>query len=338
MGAGIDRFDFDSTRLAAADRFAAYHALYSAGADVCPAGPDFAATLTAWKLDRALLYDRRLRAVAHVRDAVRVRRDGFEHFTLTCVPAGELHVDSGDGFVRMPPGAVLIADTARPAINRAVDARIVTMSVARERVALLTDRPERLHGVLIPAERAFLLADHMRALVRHGGLLGAAQLQAVSRVTIDLLAAALAGSGVRAPMAYDRARLDRTDRVRAFIDERLADGIAVDTLLERFALSRATLYRDFAVWGGVGRYVAERRLERLRARLADPGDTRSMAALADALGFSTESRMSASFLGRFGTRPGRYRRMLADEAEPQRARRSMREWQATLRTGSNRSG
>jgi len=331
MAAGAsNQFDFDGTTLAAHERFAAYGDLYSVGCDVDRGDGRFGARITGWRLDRSLLYDRRLRGVAHRRDAARVRRDAMAHVTLTLAVSGEFHVDAGDGYRRLAPGEMLLLDMTRPMRNRAAAAHIVTMSMARDRIARLVDEPRELHGRVIAAGPAALLADHLRALVRNGAQVAPAMLMPLARVGLDLLGGALAIDPARERPLYTTA--ERIDRVRAHIEERLFEpGLGPDAVMARFALSRATLYRDFQPWGGLASYIRARRTEVLRERLADRDETRSLADLAELLGFSTEARLSEAFRARFGVRPGAFRTMARDETAPARALRRMREWQNVLR-------
>ena len=325
------QFGYDSAALNQRDRFDAYRQLYAPGADVSSIGDDFRAAMAGWRLDRALLYDRRLNGVAHERDDGRVRRDAMEHFTLTLVVAGEFHADAGAGFRRVRPGEVLLMDMTRPARNRAPAAHIVTMSMARDRVARLTPSQRRLHGQVLGVDQAGLLGDHMASLARRGAGLTPAMLMPVTRIGVDLLGAALAGAPDREYGAIDVAAA-RTDRVRAHIEERLFEpGFGPEAVMARFALSRATLYRDFQQWGGLAAYIRRRRVEALSERLADPEDHQSLAQLAAQLGFSTETRQSEAFLAHFGMRPGAYRETVRGEAGIAQAMRRMTEWQSVLR-------
>ena len=325
-----NRFGFDSAAFVAAEQFAAYRDLYSAGADIDRIGGGFAARMTGWRLDRSLLYDRRLSGIGHARDDRRVGRDAMAHMTLTLVVAGEFHVDAGDGYRRVMPGELLLLDMTRPMRNRVPAAHIITMSMTRERIARLVRDPRRLHGQLIPAAQAALLADHMRSLARNGATAPPAMLMPLARVGLDLLGAALAIDPARERPAHVTA--ERIDWVRAYIEERLFEpALGPEAIMARFALSRATLYRDFQPWGGLASYIRSRRLDVLGERLADRGETRSLADLADLLGFSTEARLSEAFLARFGMRPGAYRTMTRHEVASATAARHMRECQRVLR-------
>jgi|GEM_PF-458790 len=322
---------FDSASLPTARRFDAYHALYARGADAQATGPGFSVTMRGWRLDRALLYDRHLVDVAHARDAARAGHDGLDHLTLTLVMRGDYHVDTGPGFRRVAPGEILIIDMRQPMRNRAVDAHVLTLSLAREALVAAVGNADGWHGHVVAPDRAALLADHLASLARHGALLSPASLMAIGRVTIELLGIALAASPAHESLVAARPHIERRDRVRAFIAERLADPIlGPDVLVDRFALSRATLYRDFAPWGGLARYIRDRRLDWLRERLS-AGDRRPIAEIAEQVGLAHEGRTSDSFHSRFGLRPGAYRRLVDRETALDVTHRRMGEWQSELR-------
>jgi len=162
-------------------------------------------------------------------------------------------------------------------------------------------------------------------------LLTPAMLMPISRITLDLLRIVLADRDDLEMVRLDP-RVERVDRMRAFVEEHLTEAdFDPPALIERFALSRATLYRDFEPWGGPAHYIRQRRLERLRDRLQDPNDPRALAELAAALGFSGENVASAAFVEAFGVRPGAYRRQAQGESDMARSRRRMGEWQSVLR-------
>lgn len=322
---------FDSAALPVGQRIDAYCALYAPGADARAAGPDFSVSMRGWRLDRAVLYDRRLIDVSHRRDATRANRDALDHFTLTLVVSGDYHADAGNGFRRVSPGEILMMDTLRPLVNHAPNAHVLTLSLARNGLITAAGAAEGWHGHVIPVHRGFLLADHIASLARHGALLSPASLLAIGRVTLDLLSVALTPNLSREALDQGRAHTERRDRIRAVIAERLDDPLlGPEMLVEQFNLSRATLYRDFAPWGGLARYIRNLRLERLRERLSS-GDPRPIGALAEAVGLDHEGRASDAFLKRFGQRPGAYRRMVLTESPFDGAHRRMGEWQSELR-------
>jgi AraC-like DNA-binding protein len=319
---------FDSSALAAERRFEQYHALYSAGADAIELGPQFEARMSGISLDRAVLYDRHLNDVGHERTPARCARDGMEHFTLTTLVAGEFHVDSAAGFVRLRPGESVLLDISRPMRNRAFHAHIITMAIARDRVFRATDIGlASLHGRRIDPHGGGLLFDHLRSLVHRAPSLADTRLIPLAGVTSAILGLSLGGDkDVRRTMAGIR-----LDEIASFVDGNLADPkFGVGSVLTRFALSRATLYRLFQAQGGFASYVRRQRLRQIRQRLSSGGNESSLADLAVAAGFKSESQASDAFLAAFGVRPGVYRRRAREESEFDRARRRLAEWTADL--------
>jgi AraC-like DNA-binding protein len=325
-----DQIRFDSLEIEPGTRFARYRELYSAGADAIELGPDFLAQMTASNLDGSILYTRTLKDVGHERSQVRCRRDGMDHFTLTMTIVGGFHVDSGDGFACLHPGEAVLLDTTQPMRNRAVDAHIITMSLARDRVAAASGMDVgSLHGRHIDPRQGLLLFDHVRSLAKNAHRLPESHLIPLSNVTDILLGLSL-DHGVSGAPPRSLAATARFKDIASFVERHLGDPcFEIDAVLARFPLSRATLYRVFQPHGGFARYVLHQRVRLLRRRLlAD--DVVSLDQLATSVGLKSEGRASDAFLAEFGLRPGRYRHQARAETRLERARRQMAEWTSDL--------
>jgi AraC-like DNA-binding protein len=323
---------FDSDALPPDRRFAAYQDFYARGTDAIELGPNFAATMTGAALDRAVLYDRRLTDVGHERTAARCERDQLDHFTLTLTVSGDFQVDSGEGFQPLPPGEMVLLDLTKPMRNRASEAHIITMSIARDRVVSLVGRHiDRLNGHRIPASKGLLLRDHLQSLVRHATDIPEATMVPLSRITIDFLSTAIDAEMSDDEMLRQQAQRWRTEQIISFIEANLSDPhFGLDQVVDRFGISRATLYRDFQPHGGFVRYVRRRRLAILRNRLADITNTASIADLARVLGFDSEAQASEEFVAEYGIEPDQYRSKTRNETELNRSRRRFGEWTADL--------
>jgi AraC-like DNA-binding protein len=323
---------FDSDDIAPGQRFAQYRALYLRGTDAIELGPRFRAVMRGASLDRAIVYDRILADVGHERTAARCRRDAFEHFTLTLTLDGEFHADGGAGFARIAPGEIVLMDMTKPMRNRADDAHVITLGMARARIAsVMGKRVADLHGHVIDAGRGILLADHLRSLARHMTGIRGEMLIPLSRMSADMLATAIGGDGNTQAGLERYAQMLRLDLVTAFIEQNLSSReLDAATIIDRFGISRATLYRMFHAHGGVGRYIRRRRLAILRARLSDPGHASPLGDMAVEAGFGTEAIASEAFVTEFGIRPGGYRRKAARETKIERAHRQFHEWLAEL--------
>ena len=91
-----------------------------------------------------------------------------------------------------------------------------------------------------------------------------------------------------------------------YINEHLADPLTVSALAERVNLSTSAFTRAFREITGRSPYqfVKESRLNRARDLLLE--DRRSVAELADAVGYTSTSHFIKEFRGRFGTTPRDY--------------------------------
>lgn len=322
---------FDSTTLAPADRFARYRQLYEGGTDASLIDGQFAARVRGWRLDRAVLFDRTLSGVAHARTRDRAGRDGFDHFTVTLVLSGGFEVDVGAGPQRIEPQQGIVLDMLQPMANRSTAAHVLTLSMARDRIAAAAMRAtDDLHGRVIGGDRTALLTDYTLALARRLECLDATALSPATDALVSLIALALG-----APAGLDdtaQREVRRAGQIRAIIDRNLADAAFGTADLSRLSgLSRSTLYRVLADRGGVAGFIQEQRLEHLRQRLLDPAETRPFAGLAYAAGFASDSHASSAFLAHFGLRPGQYRVAHGLFDDPGDPGLQMRRWHDEMR-------
>lgn len=304
--------------LADDDAFEAYRALYSSGTDVERLNGTLRTEVVAHRLPRVLVFDRRLAGVAHARDLRRVARDGFDHITLHLVLSGSMMLEVPDAIRRVETGSVALFDLTRPQRTWTDGARIVTASVARDRLDAAALDGLDLHGLVLGPGEAGLAIDFVRSLVAHAPSL-TPDLAGIATDSLCLMLGATLASlrdrsaPAAAPLAAGRARA----RVRAYIEQHLGNrDLDAATIAAETGVSRSGLYRMFEPAGGVARYVQQQRVARLRRDLSRPGDHRSVDELAAASGFASQSQAGRVFRSAFGIPPGEYRRGLRLSAEP----------------------
>lgn len=288
--------------------FEGYRALYAGGSDVAPTGQPFQARVEAHRFSRMIVFERRLAGVAHSRDSARVRRDGYDHFTIQLLRSGRFHGGSPGRERLLSPGDVILFDMTRPQRTRADQAHFVTVSLARDVVEAVLPDARRFHGEILPAASAGLLADLIESLSRRAGSLSPEAAGRTSRALAELLAAALGAPEAGAEASFDAAADLRRERAEAYIEAHLNDPrLDPERVADALGLSRTTLYGLFAQSGGVARHILTRRLERLRCALGRPTETRSVTTLTYDHGFTSESHCSRAFRAAYGLPPGRYR-------------------------------
>lgn len=337
----IQSFTFSSASACAHDDtvgFGAYHDLYPVASDIAMKGDHFHAEATAHRLSRMIVIDRRLSGVSHSRNLTHVRRDGFDHIVLQLLVSGRL-IGGIPGEERsLQPGEVILLDMARAQRTCADAARIVTINLPREQIEAVLPSGQNLHGAILSVSAAGLLGDFMLSLARHVSQAGTEMAAGAGRAVVELAAGAL-GDRVGRP-ASRRQEIPftalRHERAELFIEARLADPtLGVDVVARGLGVSRTVLYGLFKPSGGVAQYILARRLLRLRTALRNPSEACSVAELAFACGFSSESHCSRAFRAAFGLPPGRYRSemrraRLADRVDDSTARNRLRAWHSEL--------
>ena len=284
------------------------------GTDVFQETERFTADIRAFRLDRCILFDRRVSGVRHERGAHRLERDGFDHFAFQLVLSGRLDVDVGDGFSAAHAGEAVLIDTRLAGRLRFPGTHLVTASLARDLViAAFGGEPE--HGHRLAPDRTIAIRD---LYARHGISDGPA-----------LVLTMLESLGAEAPPSTSAWRQRRRRLQMAMVGDWIEANlhrrdIRPEAVARACGLSRAGLYRLMTPQGGLMTEVRKHRLARLEQWLAT-GDGRGQEEMAEALGFADVSHMARQFRAAAGVSPGRYRSAGA------RARQRWAAWMGELR-------
>lgn len=309
----IESFSFSTHRADPAKALADYRDLYSEGADVVGDPSHLSAEVTAYRLDRLILFLRRLTGVGHSRTAQRVAGTGFSHFTLHLVLDGAMTGSAASGFDAIGPGEIVLQDLRQPTSTTVSDGRLVTVSVARDLIEAAAGTSNGLHGRVIRPDKGGLLADYLRSLASHAGRLDHDTLPTLSRTFVELLSVAIGPQGAGATAAHRREEFNRREAVQRVIEQRLEDpSLNAGEIVAASGVSRATLYRLLKPHGGVDTFLTGRRLAAVRTSLEHPGDTSTFAALAERFVFRSERDLATAFRDRFGISLAAYRRMVDD--------------------------
>ncbi|MBC7282293.1 helix-turn-helix domain-containing protein [Hoeflea sp.] len=308
---------FSTAAFAPEDGFDAYRTLYAGGSDVSRLGSGFGAQLEVRPLGDVVIFQRWLNDVAHERSSQRIRQDDFEHFVVQMPLTGSLVTQTPDGVQVVKPGEIIFFDARRPYHTRSNGVHLLTFSVARYLVERAFAASEDLHGRILAAGQSAILGDFMGSLTRHAGSLAGTGLSDSLNVFSDLLAMTLRQSEKLDDVSEsmrDKLHLAR----RVIEDELYRPDLNPDLIAARVGMSRSRLYELFRQFGGVASYIQLRRAHRFRVLLSHARDVRSMAELAFACGFASESHASRTFRDAFGIPPGRFRKRQALDVSPSR--------------------
>ncbi len=191
---------------------------------------------------------------------------------------------------------------------------IDTLAASSDTIALIVPRallPGLADGPLPPRldpVRNRLLAAHLIALRERSTLIEEPDVEEVVTQTLDFLRVLLdpdrADEITETPTlaASHLALAEQTIRTHLASPE-----LSPEMIAHEIGVSRATLYRMFAPYGGIMRLVQERRLLAVRAALSDPLETRRLSRLATDFGFRGKVHFSRSFRAQFGITASEFR-------------------------------
>jgi AraC-like DNA-binding protein len=300
---------FDSSVLPESEQFATFAAAVANFDLSRPGTGPFAGRALIWRVGELVIVQLTTDAVAWNRPAERVRADRADHIYVNYHYRGRFALECGHGIRRGGPGSLLAIDMRQPV--RIDDEPMKKIYVAMPRRAVL-DRLEGHdpHGLVLSGATTALLGATLRAICETLPKMTRLQVPRIDRLIVDIVVDTLL-DGMRAHEVGDARGEALASRVRAYIDTHLGDSLDVPLLCRELGVSRSSLYRAVGTGGGLLRQIQARRLRRIRALLLEPGETRSIAALAMATGFADKSHLTRLFKQAYGVAPGAFRRTFA---------------------------
>ncbi|TCS13963.1 helix-turn-helix domain-containing protein [Caulobacter sp. BK020] len=263
--------------------------------------PGFTANITALRLGPHAFYVTETGGQTMFRTPEMIAADGLDHYIVQFQIAGS-HTGDFDGKpFAFGPGEVGICDLSRPMLLHSTAVKVLTTFLPRADVKAVAPDID-LHGMVLDANRAGLLIEHLTAVTRWFPQLLPQTLPGITRATIALLGACLAMEAGRADFGMRESPV--LARARAYVEHNLLEpSLNPARISEALGVSRSTLYRLFEPLGGVTAYIWERRLHLARAALLDPKRGRRISEIAFQCGFSSEAHFSRSFRKAFNIRP-----------------------------------
>lgn len=234
-----------------------------------------------------------------------VHHDGIDHY---CLSVRHLRRDRDRRVVTQcepDPGCIQFIDDRQD--DTPIDHGTAALFLPCQMFDARVPEAASLHGRVIRNERAHALAHMVRTVPGYLRHLSEDAVDALAGI-IRLLAFDTVGSALPEPGPDHQEDHPLLPRITKHIRSRLTDRtLTPAAICEEFAISRATLYRQFAHQGGVARYIKRERLGAIHARLSAGTDARPLMDIAHEFGFGSHSSFTRSFRHQFGYPPGRLR-------------------------------
>ena len=264
----------------------------------------FHAQLTAVHLGPAMITQAIAAAQHCQRTSTTMARSQVDHFMAhTCLEGGYHGVVDGSAF-QVLPGDVGIFDLSRTWHATCKPFRHLSLMLPRAMIEPLLSRPDRAHGTVLssatPGGR--LLCEHLQSLWRNVPRMTQEDAQRVLRGSASLIAGCL---GPTQGAHESPVRAASFSRIRRYVDTNLTrPDLSAEEVCDRFGLSRSTLFRLFAPFGGFAHYLRDQRLRGCFRDIVSPTQAhRRISDIAEHWCFNNEAVFSRAFRRLFDASP-----------------------------------
>lgn len=307
LGARVVTAHYDSRLLPPDQRLAEFERITPGYDIVLPdRGESFFCNSYGWLLQDLVLTSNEVSAIDLVRSPAHLKSYVRDTYTFILAQRGRWWAELDYGHVHVGSGQVAIMDFTVPWHVHGTAQQNVMLVVPRPVVHAGVPHAPRLHGKLLDSTSGRLFAEHLVALARHMPEMKEEDVPLIRDATVALLQNALAAlpRDEGPPSRPPAMRTTSIVRIQAFIEDHLKrPNLSAALICRELAVTRPTLYRAFAPWGGVASFIQRRRLEAAHSRLSDSNVHASMAEIAAEYCFSSQAHFSTAFRRRFGYTP-----------------------------------
>jgi AraC-like DNA-binding protein len=266
--------------------------------------PGYDASHRVWQMGGMALSVLRAPGATWRRDAAQIRRDALDHWVIGLSRGGGHTLRSAARQAAAPEGIPFVFSLHEELDGWRGDMDWVKLFVARDQFPEFGPAIDGALMAPLDGPLGRLLGTHLEELAQQLPRMTEADLPRAAEATRAMVAACVTGGPAALEAAGERIEQARLARLKAIIRRNLGSAtLGPRRLCQLGEVSRSQLYRLFTPLGGVARYIQAERLRQARRAIADAGDRREIARIAESLGFYDASSFSRAFRREFGVTP-----------------------------------
>lgn len=237
-----------------------------------------------------------------------LRKSGIDHWWLTVVRQGRFVSQVEDRCLDATAGSVLLRSWVSPFSGELEKVSCTSFFMNRDDFGDISDQLDKASHRFVSGPMAPLLRDFLISVQSHLTALNPSDVAGVNEAFRTLLKAAILGNKDALEAAREPIDATRFEQARRFISNNLrSPALTADTLSDHLGMSRRYLYYLFERYGGVAKYIQNRRLAACYNRLRTTTDNGAIGAVAYEFGYTNLSSFYRQFSARYGFRPGEVR-------------------------------
>ncbi|PRD40553.1 hypothetical protein C5748_26355 [Phyllobacterium phragmitis] len=236
------------------------------------------------------------------------RKYGIEDWSLTILTKGAMQFTSGDTTLNMTPGNMFVHSYTTPYSGSVQDMEILQIMLNRDEFCDVADDLDRMVDRHLTGPMSQILRDFLLSLASHADRLSIADIPAVTEAFTHLLKAVVRPNADTLEAARLPIAATKLAAAKRIINENLkSPDLTPDMLCARLGISRRQLVYIFERYGGVMKFISQRRLTACYKELATSNDKKRISTVAHAYGFNNLSSFYRQFQARYGFSPGEAR-------------------------------
>ncbi|MGI3187116.1 helix-turn-helix transcriptional regulator [Nioella aestuarii] len=266
-------------------------------------GSDYRFSTRMWFAPNILFFSHRAKANTIVRPSKLIERHPTRLIKVKKFSSGGETIQLGGEEFQLDGSALHFVDQNRPKIETYTDHELVSIFLPYYSIGYDPSTHPPVISISLESALGRFLSATIDAAFR--------ELEHLSQNENLALAESLAGTlknvliSRTKPDNYTNTRNDQVISIKGYIEKNLKNTwLCADRICQELNLSRATLFRCLAEFGGVNRYILSRRLNKAYRDLSEAQPVRGVVkAVAERWGFSSQAHFSRVFKDEFNVSP-----------------------------------